>query len=218
MSTAATETGETPAKHRYDERDRRLVLARVGVSVGALLIGAIAGLPQVMERAAGSGFPRGSTRKMGKAVRRVRAIPFISGGKAGPGRTIPVPLYSVRRLPKKQGIHRQGRKADDQRQAHSGRIGLSGRVQRVEGRLSARFGGPAGAASAPVHVVPGSAVTADGVKFPPEETDASIQIPDFSSWPYRGIAAFPRPPAKEIRASLPLRFVAEKGVGRRGGA
>ncbi|MBO2531867.1 MAG: hypothetical protein CW342_03045 [Thermoactinomycetaceae bacterium] len=89
MSTAATETGETPAKHRYDERDRRLVLARVGVSVGALLIGAIAGLPQVMERAAGSGFPRGSTRKMGKAVRRVRAIPFISGGKAGPGRTIP---------------------------------------------------------------------------------------------------------------------------------
>ena len=90
MSTAATETGETPAKHRYDERDRRLVLARVGVSVGALLIGAIAGLPQVMERAGRIRLPAGiDSRKMGKAVRRVRAIPFISGGKAGPGRTIP---------------------------------------------------------------------------------------------------------------------------------
>ena len=67
MSTAATETGETPAKHRYDERDRRLVLARVGVSVGALLIGAIAGLPQVMERAGRIRLPAGiDSRKMEK--------------------------------------------------------------------------------------------------------------------------------------------------------
>ena len=59
MSTAATEKGETLAKHRYDERDRRLVLAHVGVAVGALLIGAIAGLLQVMERAGWIRLPAG---------------------------------------------------------------------------------------------------------------------------------------------------------------
>ena len=89
MSTAANETGETLAKHRYDERDRRLVLAHVGVSVAALLIGAVAGLLQVMERAGWIRLPGGIDKEDGKAVRRVRAIPFISGGKAGPGRTIP---------------------------------------------------------------------------------------------------------------------------------
>lgn len=50
-SITANETGETLAKHRFDPRDRQLILAHVGVVVGALLIGAIAGLLQVIERA-----------------------------------------------------------------------------------------------------------------------------------------------------------------------
>ena len=59
MAKTANETGETLAKHRYDERDRRLILAHVGVSVTALLIGAVAGLLQVVERAGWIRLPGG---------------------------------------------------------------------------------------------------------------------------------------------------------------
>lgn len=58
-SSTANATGETLAKHRFDERDRRLILAHTGVSVGALLLGAVAGLLQVVERAGWVQLPGG---------------------------------------------------------------------------------------------------------------------------------------------------------------
>ncbi len=58
-STTARETGDTLAKHRFDPRDRHLILAHVGIAVGALLIGAVAGLLQVVERAGWVQLPGG---------------------------------------------------------------------------------------------------------------------------------------------------------------
>ena len=58
-STTARETGDTLTKHRFDARDRHLILAHVGVAVGALLIGAVAGLLQVVERAGWVQLPGG---------------------------------------------------------------------------------------------------------------------------------------------------------------